>query len=57
MLSVAIQSDEGLPATGYHVAGLAGRSGRCNRSAIFSLFSAGVCLRQIQGQTAHCSSD
>jgi len=34
----------GLIATGYYVAGFAGRSGGCRNGVIFSLISAGMCL-------------
>ena len=42
-------------ATGYYVAGFAGRSGGCQNGIFFSLISAGMCLRHIQGRAAHCS--
>jgi hypothetical protein len=40
----------GLIATGYYVAGFAGRSGGISKGIIFSLISAGMCLRHIQGR-------
>ncbi|AST69702.1 hypothetical protein BFG07_14075 [Kosakonia cowanii] len=45
----------GLIATGYYVAGFAGRSGGCQNGVFFSLISAGMCLRHIQGRAVHCS--
>lgn len=47
---------EGLIATGYYVAGFAGRSGGCQNGVFFSLISACMCRkRHIPGRAAHCS--
>lgn len=46
---------EGLIAIIYHEAGFAGFSGGFQISAAFSMISAGMCLRHIQGRAAHSS--